>query len=37
MVYQQGAWKNAVFMIVFAMVDGMHDGWGYIEPYIASY
>jgi hypothetical protein len=32
-----GAWKNSVLIIFFAMVNGMHDGWGYIAPYIASY
>lgn len=26
-----------MFVIIFSMVNGVHDGWGYIEPYIASY
>lgn len=32
-----GTIKNSVLLIIFAMVNGMHDGWGFIEPYIASY
>ena len=28
---------NAILIILFAMINGVHDGWGYIEPYIASF
>jgi len=28
---------NCILIIVFSMINGIHDGWGYIEPYLASY
>jgi len=28
---------NALLIILFGMINGVHDGWGYIEPYIASF
>lgn len=37
MGFKEGAIKNGGLLILFAMINGMHDGWGYIEPYIASY
>ena len=29
--------KNIILLIIFQMINGMHDGWGYIQPYISSY